>query len=60
MHAQSLPSCLTLYDPVDCSLPGSFVQAKIQVQVAVPFSRGSSQPRDQIQVSHIAGGFFTF
>ena len=27
--------------------------------VAVPFSRGSSQPRNQIQVSHIAGRFFT-
>ena len=27
--------------------------------VASPFSRGSSQPRDQIQVSRIAGGFFT-
>ena len=27
--------------------------------VAVPFSRGSSQPRDQPQVSHIAGRFFT-
>ena len=27
--------------------------------VAYPFSRGSSQPRDRIQVSHIAGGFFT-
>ena len=26
---------------------------------AVPFSRGSSQPRDQTQVSRIAGGFFT-
>ena len=26
--------------------------------VAMPSSRGSSQPRDQIQVSHIAGGFF--
>ena len=26
--------------------------------VAFPFSGGSSQPRDQIQVSHIAGGFF--
>ena len=26
--------------------------------VAFPFSRGSSQPRDQTQVSHIAGGFF--
>ena len=27
--------------------------------VAFPFSRGSSQPRDQTQVSHIAGAFFT-
>ena len=27
--------------------------------VAIPFSRGSSQPRDSTQVSHIAGGFFT-
>ena len=27
--------------------------------VAFPISRGSSQPRDQTQVSHIAGGFFT-
>ena len=26
--------------------------------VAIPFSRGSSQPKDQTQVSHIAGGFF--
>ena len=26
---------------------------------AVPFSRESSQPRDQTQVSHLAGGFFT-
>ena len=25
----------------------------------MPFSRGSSQPRDQTQVSHIAGGLFT-
>ena len=27
--------------------------------VAIPFSRGSSQPRDRTQVSCIAGGFFT-
>ena len=26
---------------------------------AFPFSRGSSQPRDQTQASHIAGRFFT-
>jgi len=35
------------------------LQARILEWVAVPFSRVSSQPRDQTQVSHIAGGFFT-
>ena len=35
------------------------LQARILEWVAVPFSRGSFQPRDWTQVSHIAGGFFT-
>ena len=35
------------------------LQARILVWVAIPSSRGSSQPRDRTQVSHIAGGFFT-
>ena len=35
------------------------LQARILEWVAIPFSRVSSQPRDQTQVSHIAGGFFT-
>ena len=35
------------------------LQARILEWVAFPFSRGSSQPRDGTQVSHIAGGFFT-
>ena len=35
------------------------LQARILEWVDFPFSRGSSQPRDQTQVSHIAGGFFT-
>ena len=39
-------SCLTLCDPMDCSLPGSsihgFLQARILEWVAIPFSRGSS------------------
>ena len=35
------------------------LQARILEWVAVPFSREYSQPRDQTQVSHIAGGFFT-
>ena len=34
------------------------LQARILEWVAFPFSRGSSQPRDWNQVSHIAGGFF--
>ena len=56
-------SCLTLCDPMDCSLPGSSVheifQARILEWVAISFSRGSSRPRDQTWVSHIAGRFFT-
>ena len=35
------------------------LQARIPEWVAIPFSRGSSQLRNQIQVSHITGGFFT-
>ena len=35
------------------------VQARILEWVAIPFSRGSSQPRDRTQVSCIAGRFFT-
>ena len=35
------------------------LQARILEWAAMPFSRGSSQPRDWTQVSHIAGGFFT-
>ena len=56
-------SCPTLYDPMDCSPPGSAIhgilQARVLEWVAIPFSRGSSQPRDQTQVSRIAGKFFT-
>ena len=50
-------------DPMDCSLPGSSVhgilQARIPEWVAISFSRGSSQPRNQTRVSCIAGRFFT-
>ena len=35
------------------------LQARILEWVAMPFSRGSSQPRDQTQVSYIAGRLFT-
>ena len=51
-------SCSTLCDPMDYPVHGG-LQARILEWVAFPFSRGSSQPRDQAQVSCIAGGFFT-
>ena len=56
-------SCLTLCNPMNCSLPGSSVhgilQARILKWVAIPFSKGSSWPRDQTWVSYNAGRFFT-
>ena len=56
--------CLTLCDPTDCSPPGSSVhgilQARILQWVAIPFSRGSSQPRDQTQVSRMLVDPFPF
>ena len=51
-------SCLTLCDPMDYTAHG-ILQARILEWVAFPFSRGSSQPRDQTQVSCIAARFFT-
>ena len=51
-------SCPALCDPMDCTVHG-LLQARILEWVAGPFSRGSSQPRDQTQVSHTAGRFFT-
>ena len=49
VHVKSLQSCPTLCDPVDCQAPLSMgiLQARILEWVAMPFSRGSSQPRDQ-------------
>jgi len=51
-------SCPTLWDPMDYTVHG-ILQARILEWVGFSFSRGSSQPRDKTQVSHIAGGFFT-
>ena len=53
--AQSYP---TLCDPIDYTVH-RILQARILELVAFPFSRGSSQPRDQTQVFRIAGRFFT-
>ena len=47
-------SCPTLFNHVDYT-----VQARILEWVAFPICRESSRPRDQTQVSHIVGGFFT-
>ena len=52
------PSCPTLCDPMYYTIHG-ILQARILEWVAFPFAKGSSQPRDQTQVSRIAGGFFT-
>ena len=50
--------CPSLCDPMDCSLPGSFVHiishARILKQVAISFSTGSSLPRDQTCVSYVS------
>ena len=46
-------SCPTLFNPMDYTVQG-ILPAKILKWVAVPFSRGSSQPRDRTQVSRIA------
>ena len=62
MCAKSLQWRLTLCDPMDCSPPGfpvhGTLQARILEWVAISFSTGSSRPRDQTQVSCIAGRRF--
>ena len=51
-------SCPTLCTPMDYIVHG-ILQSRILEWVAFSFSRGSSQPRDQTQVSCIADRFFT-
>ena len=66
MCTKLLQLCLTVSDPVDCSLPGfsvhGILQARILEWVAMPSSRKSSRPRDQTSISCIvsclAGRFF--
>ena len=54
--------CLTLCNPMNCGPPSTFargiLQARILEWVAIPFSRRSSQTRDQSWVSLTAGRFF--
>ena len=63
MKVLVIQSSLTLFDPVDCSPPGSSVcgilQARILEWVGIPSSRGPSRTRDGTWVSCIAGRFFT-
>ena len=60
--SNNLQLCLTLCSPTDCSLLGSSVhgilQSGILEWVDVPFSRGSSWPRDRTLISCVAGRFF--
>ena len=66
--AKLLQLCLTLCHSMDCRLPGSSINRILQALrvlewVAMPSSRGSSQPRDQTWIScifsYIASRFFT-
>ena len=61
MKVKVTQSCPTLCDPMDYRdyTVHGILQAKILEWVAFSFSRASSQPRDQTQVSHIAAEFFT-
>ena len=54
-HSSIAQLCPTLCDPIVHGI----LQARTLEWVALPFSRESSQPRDQAQVSHIVGRFFT-
>ena len=63
IDSEVIQLCLTLCDPMDCSLLGSSVYGIFQVRVlewvAISFSRGSSQPRDWTWVPCIVGRCFT-
>ena len=63
MKVLVIQMCLTLCNPMDCSLSGPSVhgilQAKILEWIAIPFSKESSWSRDQTPISFIAGRFFT-
>ena len=58
MEVKVAQLCPTLCDPMNYTVHG-ILQAGMLEWVTFPFSRGSSQPKDQTKVSHIAGGVFT-
>ena len=64
MCCAELLSCVRLFVipwtvALQAPLSMGIFQARILEWVTMPSSKGSSQPRDRTQVSHIAGGFFT-
>ena len=63
MRAKSLQLCLTLCDPIDCSLPGSsfhgIFQARILEWVAMPSSGDLLSPGTESMSPALAGEFFT-
>ena len=58
VHCVCVQSCPTLWDPMNCSLPGSFchgiTQARILECVVISYSRGSPQPRDLARISCVS------
>ena len=57
VNSEVAQSCPTFCDPMDCSLPGSFIHGLFQARelewVAISFSRGSSWPKDLTCISCI-------
>ena len=58
MKVKAIQPCPNICSTMDYTVRG-ILQARMLEWVAFPFSRGTSQPRDQTQVPHIAGRFFT-
>ena len=62
-ESESVSHSVMSMSPMDCSPPGfsvhGILQARILEWVVIHFSKGSSQLRDQTQVSRVAGRFFT-
>ena len=58
MCAKLLQSCLTLWDPMDCSPPASYAHGILQARklewVTMPSCSGSSQTRDRTCVSYVS------
>ena len=61
--SESVSLSVALCDPMDCSPPGYSVHGIFQARIlewgAIPFSRGSSRPRNRTLVSCSASRFFT-